>query len=315
MRYELNENDVAVNMAATISAATDLLGVPSELIGRVNALGLPTVRDLSQIAGTPAARQRAVFDEYKDRLRQDGLVHQVVKPGNFHLVLRDFSIANRWVCLYTSENEEDRALRRDVLAWLQVNVPVYGWNDDEIAFIKDISTFGDYAVPTDWSSNHSFFGQNLHTVRQNVRRSPIRENKHYVAFVVSDGDNVQWLERDFFTSFTFGQRQRSDKDYKLSWTFSPSLVRLCPDAADAIYAGGKQDYFISGVSGIGYANCLSYPREHLDAFTAMTAKAMQDSDLRVVCLLDNVALTENKEYTEDRLSSYAKFDTIEGGIW
>lgn len=230
VRYELNENDVAVNMAATISAATDLLGVPSELIGRVNALGLPTVRDLSQIAGTPAARQRAVFDEYKDRLRQDGLVHQVVKPGNFHLVLRDFSIANRWVCLYTSENEEDRALRRDVLAWLQVNVPVYGWNDDEIAFIKDISTFGDYAVPTDWSSNHSFFGQNLHTVRQNVRRSPIRENKHYVAFVVSDGDNVQWLERDFFTSSTFGQRQRSDKDYKLSWTFSPSLVRLCPDA-------------------------------------------------------------------------------------
>ena len=53
----------------------------------------------------------------------------------------------------------------------------------------------------------------------------------------------------------------------------------------------------------------------MDAFTAMTAKAMQDSDLRVVCLLDNGALTENKEYTEDRLSSYAKFDTIEGGIW
>lgn len=313
--YRLDCNDVAINMAATISAASDLLGVPDTLIGRVNALGLATLRDLSDVVGDNAARQREIFNECKDRLNRTALVHQVVKPDNFHLMLRDFSIANGWACVYTSESEADRAFRNELLAWLDSNVPIYGWNDDEIAFIKDISTFGDYAVPTDWSSNHSFFGQSLHAVKQRVRREPILHDKHYLAIVVSDGDNVQWLERDFATTSIFGQRQRSKHDYKMSWTFSPSLAALCPDAAERIYSGKKHDYFIGGVSGIGYANCLTYPREHLDKFTELTSQAMRNSDLNVVCLLDNIQNAADNKFVEDRLSSYAKYDNIMGGIW
>lgn len=313
--YDLACDDVGVNMAATLSAADDVLGVPRTLVGRVNALGIATVRDLAEVKGSRAERQRAVWTEVKDRLNTTALVHQVVRDGNFLLTLRDFSVANRWACIYTGESEEDRAFRREVLRWLDPNVPVYGWNDDEIAFIKDISSYGDYAVPTDWSCNHSYFGKNIHSVKQSARRTPVAKNKHYVAIVVSDGDNVQWLERDFATVSTFGQRQRSKLDYKLNWTLSPSLAELCPDAAERIYSGNKRDYFISGVSGAGYANCLSYPREHLDAFTERTSVTMKHSDLSVVCLLDNISLAENRDFVVDRLSSYAKFDNIEGGIW
>ncbi len=313
--YDLDCNDVGINMAATVSAATDLLGVPRTLIQKVNALGIKTVRDLADIKGSRAERQRIIFNEVKDALSRTALVHQVVKEGNFHLMLRDFSIANRWACIYTSENEEDRSFRREVLQWLDCNVPVYGWNDDEIAFIRDISSYGDYAVPTDWSSNHSYFGQNVRKVKQRAPRTPIAEGKHYIALVVSDGDNVQWLEREFCTVSTFGQRQRSKLDYKMSWTFSPSLVKLCPEAAEKIYSGKKHDYFISGVSGVGYANCLSYPREYLDGFTEITSKAMADSDLSVVCLLDYLPLTENADFVADRLSCYTRFGNIIGGIW
>lgn len=313
--YTLNCNDVGVNMAAMLSAAYDILGVPKGLCERVNALNIPTVRNLDEIAGSRAARQRAVWLECRDRLNKNALVHQVVKEGNFHLTLRDFAIANRWACIYTGENEEDRAFRREVLEWLDANIPVYGWNDDEIAFIRDISTYGEYAVPTDWSCNHSYFGLNLHTVSRKTPRTPVRENKHYIALVVSDGDNVQWLEREFATTSTFGQRQRSPMNYKMSWTFSPSLVSLCPDAAEKIYSSKKNDYFITGVSGVGYANCLSYPREHLDGFTALTAKTMKDSGLNVVCLLDELHLTEDLQFTQERLSCYAKYDNIYGGIW
>ena len=99
-------------------------------------------------------------------------------------------------------------------------------------------------------------------------RAPVAKNKHYVAFVMSDGDNVQWLEREFFTTSTFGQRQASKLDYKMRWTFSPSLAELCPDAAEKIYSGVKHDYFISGVSGIGYANCPSLLRTPLYSWGA-----------------------------------------------
>ncbi|MDE7406124.1 MAG: hypothetical protein K2M89_04565 [Clostridiales bacterium] len=312
--FDLNCNDVGVNMAATLSAAYDILGVPRELIGKVNSAGIKTVCDLAEIRGTPAERQRVVFDGVKDRLNKTALIHQVVKEGNFHLTLRDFGIKNGWACIYTDESEADRAFRRYVLGALDKNVPVYGWNDDEIAFIKDVSDFGDYAIPTDWSCNHSYFAAGG-AIKQRRNRSAIAQNKHYVALVVSDGDNVQWLERDFATTGTFGQRCRSTANYKLNWTFAPSLVSLCPAAAERIYAGAKNDYFISGVSGIGYANCLSYPRDMLAEFTAQTAEAMARSDLDVVCLLDNIEFTKNAEFTVDRLSFYAEYGNIIGGIW
>lgn len=313
--YDLDETDVSVNMAATLCAVHDYLGVPRVLEKKVNAMGIFTVYDTILVSGSNSERQRRIFHRCKEGLKRDALVHQVVKKDNFHLSLRDFSIANRWLCVYTDESEEDREFRKEVLEWLDGNSPVYGWNDDEISFIKDVSSYGDYAVPTDWSCNHSYFGQNPHTVKQNVKRTRIRPDKHYVAIVVSDGDNVQWLERDFSTTGTFGQRQRSVCDYKMNWTFSPSLAGLCPDAAEKIFDTKKHDYFISGVSGIGYANCLSYPREHLDAFTEKTEKAMRDSDLDVVCLLDNVENASDAANVVDRLSSYARFDTIKGGIW
>ena len=47
--YNLNCNDVGINMAAMLSAASDALGVPHTLIEKVNALGLKTVRPLADI--------------------------------------------------------------------------------------------------------------------------------------------------------------------------------------------------------------------------------------------------------------------------
>lgn len=314
--YDLSCDDVSVNMAATISAAYGILGVPRQLKGAVEQLGLTELYDLANISGTNAQRQRVVFDGVFGKLARNGLVHQVVKPGNFHLRLRDLSIANRWACIYTCESDEDRAFRKYVLERLDRNIPVYGWNDDEIAFIKDISTYGDYALPSDWSCNHSFFENKSVTLKQTRVEKPVAEGKHYVALVVSDGDNVQWLERDFsMPQGSFGQRRDSQADYKMSWTFSPSLSRICPHAAQHIYNMAGCDYFIGGVSGIGYANLLEYPWEHLDEFTRQTAEAMERSDLHVVCMLDNVANTQNPQFVKDRLHFYSKFDTIKGGVW
>ena len=316
--YTLDSHDAGINMAAMLAAVDDVLGVPDVLLDKVAKYHLPVACDLRQICGSNAERQRVVFDRCYDRLNKNGLVHQVVNGDNFHIRLRDLSVANRWACVYTGESDEDRAFRKYVLGKLDSNIPVYGWNDDEIAFIKDISEFGDYALPSDWSMNHSYFEASDATLTQRIHGdlSTVAPDKHYVALVVSDGDNIQWLERDFsLPGGNFGQRLATDCNYKVTWTFSPSMVRICPDGARHIFASAKRDYFVSGVSGVGYANCLSYPREHLDEFTRQTAEAMQRSDLSVVTLLDNVANTADAQFVQDRLHSYTKFDTIKGGIW
>ncbi len=315
--YKLDCHDVGINMAATYAAATDALGVPDVLVSKFADLGLSVNVDLREIDGSNAERQRKVFDLCYDKLNKNGLIHQVVNGNNFHIRLRDLGICNRWACVYTGESEGDRAFRQYVLSKLNKNIPVYGWNDDEIAFIKDISQFGDYALPSDWSLNHSFFGKSDTSLKQKLHgnASRVPSNKHYVALVVSDGDNIQWLERDFAVTSSYGQRLETDCSYKMSWTFSPSLVSVCPAGAKYIVDRAKEDYFISGVSGIGYANCLSYPRKYLDEFAMQTAIAMAKSDLSVLCMLDNVAETADEKSVVDRLHCFTKFDTIKGGIW
>ena len=313
--YDLDENDVSVNIAATICAAGDYLGVPRGLINVIDELDLVIVKDVSDYKGTRVERQRTAFYEYKDKLNNIAVVHQVVREGNFLLSLRDHAIKDRLFCFYTGETEKERAFRREVLGWLKSCSPVFGWNDDEIAFIKDISSFGCYAVPTDWSFNHSYFKPSAAEIKQRVKRKDIAENKHYAAFVVSDGDNVQWLERDFSTTGNFGQRQKSVYDYKLTWTVSPSLFQLCPPALERIYGSGKHDYFISGVSGAGYMNPLAFPADKIQPFVEKTAYLMRQTDLSVVCLLDDINNVENEKFVSDRLSSYAASDIIKGGIY
>lgn len=314
--YNLSCDDVAINMAATVSAAYDILGVPYGLKNRLIDIGLKELADLAEVKGTPSERQKTVFDYCFDRLNKDGLIHQVVEPNNFHLRLRDLAIYKRRACIYTDESAEGKAFRKYVLSKLDKNIPVYGWNVDEIAFIKDISSFGDYALPSDWSCNHSYFSQEDISVKQSRTEHPVAKNKHYAALVVSDGDNIQWLERDFaMKNGAFGQRSRSASRYKMTWTLSPSLIKLCPRVAEDIYSGAREDYFIAGVSGIGYANLLEYPTEHLDEFTEKTYKAMQKSDLKVVCMLDNVANTQNVSLVQTVLSKYSRFENIDGGVW
>ena len=258
--YTLDSHDAGINMAAMLAAVDDVLGVPDVLLDKVAKYHLPVACDLRQICGSNAERQRVVFDRCYDRLNKNGLVHQVVNGDNFHIRLRDLSIANRWACVYTGEGDEDRAFREYVLGKLDSNIPVYGWNDDEIAFIKDISEFGDYALPSDWSMNHSYFEASDATLTQRIHGdlSTVAPDKHYVALVVSDGDNIQWLERDFsLPGGNFGQRLATDCNYKMTWTFSPSMAKICPDGARHIFASAKRDYFVSGVSGVGCLNELT----------------------------------------------------------
>ena len=115
----------------------------------------------------------------------------------------------------------------------------------------------------DWSANHSYFSREIEngaSLKQKHSESePLTPNKHYMAIVVSDGDNVQWLERDFATTSTYGQRLASEMNYKMNWTISPSMVSLCPLVMQGLYDKAKSDYFITGVSGIGYTNLMTYP--------------------------------------------------------
>ena len=313
--FDLGADDVSVNLAATACAAENLLGVPRGLMGLLPAGRV--VFDAADFRGTNAERQRQIFYRYRDKLDRRGLVHQVVVGDDYHLQLRDFAIARGYLTFFTDETDEDLAFRREVLTWAERNIPVYGWTTDEIGFVRSISEYGNYVIPMDWSCNHSYFGTDRAVcVKQKTDPpKPLTPGKHYLTIVVSDGDNVQWLERDFSTTSHYGQRMRSAHGYPMNWTIAPSMAHLCPEVLRYIYGQAKHDYFITGVSGVGYNNIMTYPREHLPRYAELTAEAMASADLTYMCMLDNLATTEDTAEVTARLDEFAKYDGIGGGIW
>ena len=84
------------------------------------------------------------------------------------------------------------------------------------------------------------------------------DSVHTVCFVMSDGDNIQWLLNWFITDNRwFGNNNRGQLD--IGWTISPALSELAPTVMSKIYetasntAFGK-DYFVAGLFKIQSAN-------------------------------------------------------------
>ena len=111
--FDLEAGYVSINLAATVCAAENLLGVPRGLMGLLPAGRV--VFDAADFRGTNAERQRQIFYRYRDKLDRRGLVHQVVVGDDYHLQLRDFAIARGYLTFFTDETDEDLAFRREVL--------------------------------------------------------------------------------------------------------------------------------------------------------------------------------------------------------
>ena len=314
--YDYDETDISVNLAATICAAENVLGVPRSLLGEVRKTGLSVLYDVAEFQGDFTERQSAVWRMFRDKLKKDCLVHQIPSERDFHIQLRDFAIAHGAFTFFVRP-EEDQEFLAEVLSWADKNIPVYGWTTDELAFVKAISLYGDYLIPSDWSHNHSYFYRKTpQKFIQKVKDEKIKvdPSRHYLAIVVSDGDNVQWLERSFMGESNYGQRLKSARNYKMSWTIAPMLTKLCPEAMKRIYCAADADTFICGVSGVGYTNCMTYPESELPVFARQTSQMMKNADLKILALLDNIQYV-NEDTVENRLLNFAKYDNIKGGIW
>ena len=152
------------------------------------------------------------WHEFKDKCNNEALVIMPVQTGE----LREFAIKNNLFVLNLNKKQGDPRsgqnvdLLEEVLAWLQPNIPVYGWEQgvSEDQFVARISKSGHPMIPCDWSYNHSLTSL-LYTERQqpvqaqsfNLKLIDFDKKRNYVSFFLSDGDNIQWMMQDFATSF------------------------------------------------------------------------------------------------------------------
>ena len=327
------DGNPGINMAAAVAAAEGWLGVPVGCEAKAEAAGLTLKRDLRGMPGSFAEQQRAIFDAYKDKLSDTLVVHQ--PPGNARL--RDFAIAQRAFCFYgnhsgdPAEYAREQRLYRDVFAHMRPNTGVFGvWGPaGEIPFVRKVSRAGLHMLPADHMVNGSALmgfeaAAPLRQPYEN-RELEAQPGKHYIALMLSDGDNLQWLLGDAFYRGFIPDRIRSGDTFPLSLTYAPLMTELFPFAAQTHYSmlqPGMQ--LICGVSGLGYTNMMIAPAGAREAYARLTAQAMCKADLHVMQLLDDVTVPipgvslrlPFLDAKAKRIAgAFAAREEIAGGIW
>lgn len=264
-----------LNLATSLAGPRRALVVDTSLRQTALDLGLPEIADLRAI---PAA---TTFERYGTECARGILVHQPIsKP--FHL--RDLAIARKaWVDFEPATGGLAERVRQ-----LGPDTEVLGWGSEEESFVRDSTRGGGWVIPADWALNlsaHRWLHDPAPQPNPPPAPAPTQPGERIVTFVISDGDNVQWLLGGFATQPGFWSSPRRGT-FPVTWELAPRLAELAP-AADAWLhrTATPVDAFIGGPSGGGYY----FPHHAPDParMARRSADALAFAGLRITSILNS----------------------------
>ena len=219
--------------------------------------------------------------------------------------LVDYSIFSKSIFFYEEINS---AITNKIFSLSKINTVLLGWGDNEFNLITRTSQNSIIVIPADWALNLSTLSNIGVETRQrsHITKTKAIENVHTVCFLMSDGDNIQWVLNKFSTNDRwYGNKFRNK--IPLGWTISPSLTELAPTILKQLYYTASQnpkgrDYFVAAPSGYGYI----FPDEYnnLRLYSSQLNKLLSKSDLHIVNIIGN-------SIEEKYLSAYLKQDNID----
>jgi hypothetical protein len=227
--HEGTPNNSSANVATALCPILQGVAVEEIMESFVKGLHLPLLADVRDKDET------WLWQQYRPQFSRDLLARQDPKTH----VVRDGIAAMKGIMVSGSG-----PLYKEVLNWLNPGSPILGWGigmEDE-----QTGPSSEYAIlqtATDWCSNLPVLAsgdtglaypfEGLPTPRFVPQEETMP--KRYVSFIMSDGDNVQWLMQNFCkgieASQYYGCSQRGR--IPLGWSIPPAdLLQLCPYTLD-----------------------------------------------------------------------------------
>jgi len=274
-----NLNDNSTNAAISMCSVSNAVVVTSVTAPVFQELGIPLIHDVRNLD------EGWVYSNYGNEFNEELVI---VLEENKFLHLADYSIFSN---AFHFNDPPDSWLTNSVYSSMAPSAPVLGWsNIDEFDFIYNNSLYSILTQAANYSINLSTFTNleaDLHQIEINEIETV--ENTHTVCFLMSDGDNLQYLMNDFATSENwYASPFRGQID--LGWTISPAFCELAPNIMNYLYEHASntesgRDYFIAGPSGMGYIFPDGYP--DVANFADITNLYMAKADLNIVNVLGN----------------------------
>lgn len=249
-------------------------------------------------------------------LWNSGLNHSTVieLPSDKYMSLRDYSILSKSLVFY-EDDIHDSALREAIFSSMDDGGRILGWGPDEHTNVSIASSFGIDMIAADWSYNLSVLSSYPSTTKvQNINNEDTAEDGfHYITFIMSDGDNQQWLlGSNFNMKNWFGSPHRGK--FNLGWSLSPSLYYLAPTVFNKYYEAASSskynDNYVVAASGNGYIYPSKYPADKLINYTKRLNEYMANVDAHNVLILDDEAF-----YRMDLWDKYTCNSNINGLLY
>ena len=308
--YSTALSDQYMNLASSVGNTMNALPMTEEVYEtwRSHGIELPVLADLRGLTYTKTVDiYRYFYDRYWNDCTHRVLVIQRTDLP-FHIRDLASAIGGAVVYLSCSGGEETRLFKKFLNDMTPGESILIGWYaGQEKELMSTAAQCGLSCVPADFFCNPTVLGQRISVLPPAVPRRPSLENKIYIAYFLSDGDNVQYnmhAMRGYWNENAGNRGQVA-----VNWTISPALADLAPGIMNYYYRTATQnDCFVCGPSGLGYTVPVNTFGEDLGnqflspvkfrAYAEMTDRYLQRTGLRTVTVWDNLSPVQRRIYTD-----------------
>ncbi|EEF60041.1 LamG-like jellyroll fold domain-containing protein [Pedosphaera parvula] len=298
-KYRTNFNGLVVtdtNQPDTLNLATTIAGVsnllicdPSLLVTLTNApYNLPIAQDLRTLHFTDKYKIYGyLYTNYWPQC-----THRMIAglAPDLHGELRDYLVATKCATVWLDPgtlNFSDKSTLTPFLNDMKPLGGIYvGWWPSEGNGLGWIAQYGIPVLASDFFRNASVFSGIPRQINvPSIPPPPPLTNKVYVSLILSDGDNIQYMQHVMKIDWDKPARGT----IPIGWTVSPLAVDLDPVMLNHYWSSATtNDCLISGPSGAGYCHIQNWSSANLAALTKVSDAYLQRAGIKVITVWDQV---------------------------
>jgi hypothetical protein len=277
-----------VNLATMLAKDRKALIASPSVLSRLTAApyNLPVLVDLRGQFTSKLQVYQTLFDTYWPALDHRLLIG--LNPEIHKAALREYATALGAAVIWLDPNiSAESALLNRFLSSMPAGSNYMGWWPEEGPGVERGSVYGIATIASDWATNLTVHSGMPRTVNiKPMPSKPALQNKIYVAFILSDGDNLQYVEHLMRKLWDNPDRGA----VPIGWTLSPAMLDAMPGALNYYWqTSTSNDNLISGPSGYGYAYPNSWPSQSLlNQFVAKTEDYNKRAGFRVLTIWNTI---------------------------
>ncbi len=223
--------------------------------------------------------------------------------------LRDYAVANKAMVFWLDSNvPEQLELFEKILSDVDSGTPYLGWFDNDVAgefsSVEVVSKHGVYVLAADWFTNLTVFsGTRPKNYTQQKIKTPELDNKIYVTYTFSEGDNLQYNQHRMRNLWDDPNRGK----VPINWTSSPLLYDAAPAMLNYYQkTATANDQLIAGPSGGGYLYPDAWPIETFPDFLEKTYPYLSKTGMTVPYILNRIQ-SKDVPLSDEKAAAYEKY--------